>query len=195
MDLRTEILEEIEQKIQRPGKSELMKFLKESDFFKAPASTRFHDSSESGLARHSWGVYQILKEKVQRFQLGTSDETVLVCGLFHDLCKVNFYESSTKWAKDRFGNWIQVPIWKVNDSLPLGHGEKSVIILQNFIRLTEEEQCVIRWHLIIDPGLSFNYPSGYPFHSALERFPLLTLLITSDLEQTMKENMDAEKSK
>jgi len=73
--------------------------------------------------------------------------------------------------------------YKVNDTLPLGHGEKSLYLVSQFIELTVEEACAIRWHMVaFDAGIHFNYPSGFPFRQAVEKYPLVTLLFTADFE-------------
>ena len=73
--------------------------------------------------------------------------------------------------------------WSIDDKLPLGHGEKSLSILQNFIKLTEVEKLAIRWHMgATEPGTHFDYPTGYAFRAAMEKHPLVTLLFTADLE-------------
>lgn len=73
--------------------------------------------------------------------------------------------------------------YKVNEQFPFGHGEKSAFIAQRFIELTEEEAIAIRWHMqAFDAGIHFNYPSGFPFRNSMDRYPLVTMLITADLE-------------
>lgn len=71
----------------------------------------------------------------------------------------------------------------VDDQLPMGHGEKSVSILQDFFKLTDEEKLAIRWHMqAFDAGIHFSYPSGFPFRKAADEYPLVTLLFTADYE-------------
>jgi len=89
------------------------------------------------------------------------------------------------WLKNRPSSPIPaLPIsYSVVDQLPLGHGEKSLSILQDFIKLTEPEKLAIRWHMgATEPGTHFDYPTGYAFRAAMERHPLVTLLFTADLE-------------
>ena len=86
------IIDILRKTIKRNGIEDFIKYLeKETDFFEAPCSTRFHLSKKGGLAEHSLNVYELLKEKVERYQLGTLDETILICGLLHDLCKTKMY--------------------------------------------------------------------------------------------------------
>ena len=135
--------------INRPGMEDLMAWLERSDFYTAPASTRFHGNYTGGLLEHSLNVYDKLSGFVARYpELEISPETVAVTALFHDLTKVNYYTVSSRNVKDDVtGAWHKEPFYKTEDRLPLGHGEKSVIILQSFIKLTRDEIFAIRWHM------------------------------------------------
>lgn len=176
-----ELIIRLVKSIKREGIDNLMQYLESSDFFIAPCSTTFHLSSEGGLAQHSINVYQLFLEKSKRYNLETPIDSILICGLFHDICKTNFYIKKPKWFKEN-GKWIQKEVYAVEDKLPLGHGEKSVMILQEFIKLTDEEKLAIRWHMLaFDAGIHFNYPSGFAFREASKN-PLVVLLFTSDYE-------------
>lgn len=153
--------------IARPGSDKLLDWLKKSDFFTAPASTRYHLSEPGGLVKHSVHVYERLKELYKAEQLidmkknsdaatsavnaGLADaeeETLAICGLLHDLCKVNFYVPGTRNVKnEKTGQWEKVPCYTIDDQLPYGHGEKSVYIISGFMRLSREEAMAIRWHM------------------------------------------------
>lgn len=135
--------------IKRPGIEKLIEWIEaKSDFFIAPASTRFHSNYQGGLAEHSLLVYERFKEKNSHYDLGLSEESIIICGILHDICKCNFYKATTRNKKDETtGQWIKVPFYTVEDELPLGHGDKSVIMLQNFIKLKREEMLAIRWHM------------------------------------------------
>jgi hypothetical protein len=180
MEVKDEILELIGH-INREGNLPLMMYLTESDFFTAPCSTKFHLACKGGLAKHSLNVYKLLDEKVKRYSLGTPKDSIIICGLLHDLCKTNFYVKVKKNVKEN-GTWIEKEVWEVKDQFPLGHGEKSVILAQNFIHLTIDEQLAIRWHMMaFDAGIHFNYPSGFAFREASKN-PLVVALFTSDYE-------------
>ena len=153
--------------VARPGSDKLLDWLKKSDFFTAPASTRYHLSEPGGLVKHSVHVYERLKELYKAEQLidmkkngdaatsavnaGLADaeeETLAICGLLHDLCKVNFYVPGTRNVKnEKTGQWEKVPCYTIDDQLPYGHGEKSVYIISGFMRLSREEAMAIRWHM------------------------------------------------
>jgi hypothetical protein len=240
--------------VDRLGINKLIEFLETSDFFTAPCSTQYHLAKPGGLAEHSLNVFNLLKQKCDFFpSLEVPDydfpivstETIIVCALGHDLCKVNYYQEGGEPAAGRQLDWARelldrnlgkmshqqsvrllaarciVPnkdnlfvipeviskenasviigwlkdgfrldvipefktIYTVQDQLPLGHGEKSVSILQDFIPLTDVEKLAIRWHMAnFDAGVHFNYPSGYAYRAATEVHPLVTLLFTADLE-------------
>lgn len=172
---------ELWRRVDRPGVDQLVEFLNNSDFFTAPCSTQFHLAEPGGLAKHSLNVYQLLREKVERYGLDIPKESIIVCGLGHDLCKVHFYGTAYRNVKEN-GIWVEKQVYIVQDQLPLGHGEKSVIMLQDYIRLTPDEQMAIRWHMVaFDPGIHFGYPSGHPFRAASKN-PLVVLLFTADYE-------------
>lgn len=131
---------------------------------------------------HSLHVYELLSEKIKRYGLKVQEETAVICGLGHDLCKVNFYATGIRNVKEG-GRWVEKEVCVVQDRLPLGHGEKSVSVLQDFIALTEEEKLAIRWHMgPFDPGVHFGYPGGYAYAAAAAKCPLVILLFTADYE-------------
>lgn len=142
--------------VERNSMTRLIKYLEDSDFFEAPASTRYHGNYKGGLAEHSLNVYEIFKKKNVEYDFGLSDDTVKITALLHDLCKANFYTVSSKNVK-KDGRWIKVPYYAVDDQIPFGHGEKSVILLQQFIRLSKEEILIIRWHMGgYEPSQNYN---------------------------------------
>lgn len=149
--------------VERPGIEKLIEWLSRNDYFTAPASTRFHSNYEGGLAAHSLNVYKVLKAKAEHYKdLEMPLESVIICGLLHDLCKVNFYTVSTRNKKnDVTGKWEKVPFYQVDDQVPLGHGEKSIIILSSFIKLSLDEMYAIRAHMGgYEPKENWNTVSG-----------------------------------
>jgi hypothetical protein len=163
----------------RQGIEAVIDYLENSDYFTAPASTKYHSCYEGGLADHSLNVYNILQHKNKVYKLELPLETVAICGLLHDICKCNFYAKGTKNVKEN-GVWIQKEIYEVKDDNPLGHGEKSVILLQDMIKLTTFELYAIRWHM----GFTDSKEPHYTLHSALEMLPGIIALHTSDIEAT-----------
>lgn len=141
--------------VKREGSDKLLDYLiNKSDFFTAPASTRFHGAYDGGLAQHSLNVYNCFKAYLERdrvrelYNLNASDETIAVCALLHDICKVNVYTRGTRNVKnEETGQWEKVSTFFFDDGLPYGHGEKSVYMITGFMRLTREEAFAIRYHM------------------------------------------------
>ena len=127
---------------------EVLKWLEyTTDFFEAPASTKFHLNEKGGLLKHSLNVYHNLSNLCEIYYEDCPKDTIAIVALFHDLCKTGYYKQSTKSVKGRFG-WSEEIVYTVDDDLPLGHGEKSVImLLSKGILLTKEEMLTIRWHM------------------------------------------------
>ncbi|MDY3865492.1 MAG: hydrolase [Eubacteriales bacterium] len=174
--------------IKREGAQELLAWLTgtNSDFFTAPASTRYHSAYEGGLLEHSINVYECLRDYLARnkvrdeFGLSYSDETIAIVSLLHDLCKVNVYRVSTRNVKDPVtGQWKPMPYYEFDDNLPYGHGEKSVYVISGFMRLTREEAFAIRYHM----GFS-NEDDARNVGKAFELFPLALALSIADTEAT-----------
>lgn len=160
--------------INREGIDKLIMFLENSDFFEAPASTRYHGSYKGGLLGHSMKVYEILKTKTQ------DSDSVKIIALFHDICKVNFYKTDYRNAKNEQGTWEKVPYYTVDDTIPYGHGEKSVMMVSEFIKLTPEERYAIRWHM------GFTEPKELygTIGQAYTKYPIALLTYEADLEAT-----------
>ncbi len=156
----------------REGIEELIHFLENSDFFTAPASTRFHGAKEGGLMEHSMKVYEILKTKTE------DSPSVKIIALLHDICKVNYYKIDYRNAKNALGVWEKVPYYTVEDTIPYGHGEKSVMMLSEFIKLTPEERYAIRWHM------GFTEPKELygTIGQAYKKYPIALLVHEADLE-------------
>jgi len=166
--------------INREGSRDLLGWLRKSDFFTAPASTRFHLAYEGGLVEHSINVYTRLLHASNR-EYDFDSESVAICGLLHDLCKVNLYKTEMRNKKEN-GVWIQVPHYITEDQVPYGHGEKSVYIISGFMRLSREEAMAIRWHM----GYSDDsFKAGMQTVSnAFRQYPLAVFLHMADLSAT-----------
>jgi len=171
------------QTVMRDGVDRLLKWLESTDYFRAPSSTEHHLAVEAGLALHSLNVFHLLVEKARRYGLDVPHETLVVCGLGHDLCKVNFYEVGYRNVKED-GQWVQKRVWVVKDQMPLGHGEKSLSILQDFLRLTDEEKLAVRWHMAAWDPAAHVHPAQYALQGAIKFTPLVVLLSTADFEAT-----------
>ena len=160
----------------------LIDFICKTDFFEAPASTRFHGSREHGLLEHSMKVYEILKYKVENsvIDLKIPKESVILIALLHDICKVNYYKIDYRNAKNELGVWEKVPYYTVEDTIPYGHGEKSVMMITEYIKLTPEEKYAIRWHMgYTEPKEQYN-----TIGLAYTKYPIALLTFEADLEAT-----------
>lgn len=171
--------------IHREGVDELLEWIAKSDFFTAPASTKYHGAYAGGLVEHSLNVYKCLAEIVKRYpELNISDETVAIVALFHDLCKANFYKTGTRNVKDEeSGQWYKKEVYEIDERFPIGHGEKSCIITQWFLRrLSTDELLAIRYHMggfdAIVKGGDFSMSKAY------EMCPLAPMLHLADMEAT-----------
>lgn len=186
MTSKERFLDICKREIKRDGIDKLIEFIcsPQSDFFTAPASTRFHSCHEGGLVEHSLNVYDSLcayleSERAKTLGLEYSRETIALCALFHDLCKINTYKVSMRNTKDETGQWIKVPYYEFDDKLPYGHGEKSVYMLSGFIRLSRDEAFAIRYHAGFAASEdSRNISKVYTMN------PLALALYMADLEAT-----------
>lgn len=179
---------EILLEVKRKGMDKLIAYLEESDFFTAPASTKYHNCNEGGLAEHSLNVYTCLTEKNTTYNLGLDKEIIAITALLHDVCKINFYKKGFKnvkagkkldWKGREVDNWIEEEVWEVDDQLPFGHGEKSVITIMRFIELGDLEVAMIRWHM----G-AFASKDDKALQNAMNKWPEVVALHTADLEAT-----------
>ena len=166
----------------RENMDKLIDFIEKTDFFKAPASTRFHGAYEGGLLEHSMKVYEILKDKVEKciIPIDTPKESLIIIALLHDICKANFYKVDYRNAKNQFGEWEKVPYYTIEDTIPYGHGEKSVMMLTEYIKLTSEQKYAIRWHM----GFTEPKEAYTTLGAAFKKYPVALLVHEADLEST-----------
>jgi hypothetical protein len=185
MNYQSKFTEIFNREITRNGSKALFDFLLSSDFFTAPASTRFHNAFEGGLVLHSLNVYECLRDILARprmtevYKVKYADESIAVTALLHDLCKVNVYTPDFRNTKNDVGIWEKVPCYKYDDKLPYGHGEKSVYMISGFMKLTRDEAMAIRWHMGFS-GVEDNNLVG----NALSSYPLAYALFAADMEAT-----------
>ena len=158
----------------RDGIEDLINFLNRTDFFEAPASTRFHGCYKGGLLEHSLKVYEILKTKTE------DSPSVRIIALLHDVCKANFYKVDYRNAKNEQGVWEKVPYYTIDDTIPYGHGEKSVMMISEYIKLTPEERYAIRWHMGFTEPKELYSTIG----AAYKKYPVALLVHEADLEAT-----------
>ena len=185
MNPKKEFLSIFKEHIHRDGADKLLEYLlsEKSDFFTAPASTKYHGDYDMGLVTHSVNVYYCLKDYLSRarclseYKMNYSDETIALVALLHDVCKIKCYHKYLRNVKNEEGVWEQVAAFNFEDPEPFGHGEKSVFLISKFLRLTNEEAYAIRFHM----GFS-EEGSGRNAGKAFEKYPLALALNVADME-------------
>lgn len=178
--------------IHREGLDKVLAYLEKSDFYTAPSSTRFHLNEDGGLCLHSMNVFEtackIYNEMAKPaivngtspFTEEVSMESIAIATLFHDLCKIKLYHKTERWKKDDKNRWVSYPGYEVKDDFPLGHGEKSCLMLSWYMRLKPEEMLAIRWHMgMFDMGES-GTPLRMSFFSATDKSPLVSIVHAAD---------------
>ena len=176
-------------KTNREGIENILELFEEQGFFTAPASTKFHLSHEGGLVEHSLNVCDMALE-IRKMLIGRDDslrerlpeDSVIIAAMLHDTCKGDIYKPVMKKQKNQFGVWTDFPGYDVDYSnFPLGHGEKSVIVLlQNGLTLTDDEIMAIRWHMNAW-DLAFQSPEAKGnINMARNICPLLSVIQTAD---------------
>ena len=183
MSAKDEFVQIFNDNIHREGATELLKWLESTDFFTAPASTKYHSCHEGGLCEHSLNVYNRLTraddlgmvEAISNGKLVA--ETLAICGLLHDVCKANFYTVQMRNVKNESGQWEKKPYYAVDEKFPFGHGEKSVFLIERFMKLTPEEAVAIRFHM-------GEFEKERSTSDAYAKFPLAVMLHVADLEST-----------
>lgn len=180
----------------RDGMDKLLEYIRKSDFYTAPASTRFHSCHEGGLVEHSLNVADCLLDKLNdpiwADRLGeVGRESIIISALLHDICKSNYYAVEMKNKKiysdhgkksDSAGryDWETVPGYTVDDKIPYGHGEKSVMMIEEFIKLKPVERYAIRWHM----GFTEAKENWNTLSLAIKKYPLVLAIFEADLEST-----------
>lgn len=185
MNPKKEFISIFKEHIHRDGADKLLEYLlsEKSDFFTAPASTKFHGDYDMGLVTHSVNVYYCLKDYLSRarclseYKMNYSNETIALVALLHDVCKIKCYHKYLRNVKNEEGVWEQVAAFNFEDPEPFGHGEKSVFLISKFLRLTNEEAYAIRFHM----GFS-EEGSGRNAGKAFEKYPLALALNVADME-------------
>jgi len=186
-------------KVRRPGIDKLMAYIRKSDFYTAPASTKYHLSCEGGLLQHSLNVLDALREMMTkendgqhedgtpkiayhyaaagRFVTTIPEESLIIIALLHDICKTYFYTVSTRNAKnEQTGKWEKVPYFTVSDKMPLGHGAKSAMIIKQYMELTTPEMYAIWWHM----GFT-DTSDTITLTQAIGQYPIIWALHTADM--------------
>ena len=204
MEDKIKRFEELLLSTKREGIDRLLEFIRKSDFYTAPASTRFHSCHEGGLLEHSLNVYDCLVAKrenpIWKEHLNDiGDDSLILSSLLHDLCKAYLYDTELKNQKtydknkveaadpkqvkkdnNGFFIWETVPKYKIEDKIPLGHGSKSVILAERYIKLSWSELFSINWHM----GWSVPKEEYTALGNAFAKYPLAIALHEADQEAT-----------
>ena len=176
MDTKQEFQRIVEENVHREGVAELMAWIGGSDFFTAPASTRFHGAFEGGLVMHSLNVYSQLKKLCELYKCEATNESIAIVALFHDLCKIGVYKVEQRWRKNDQNQWEQYPVYAFDEDFAYGgHGSKSVFLVQSFMRLTPEEAAAINCHMGQWDSTTYSNPTP-----VFERNRLAWLLHVAD---------------
>ncbi|MDE7243754.1 MAG: hydrolase [Oscillospiraceae bacterium] len=179
-------------KVQRPGMDKLLEYIRGSDFYRAPASTKYHLAAPGGLLQHSLNVLDALRGLLQwngienHWEYHTAckivdtipDDSVTIMALLHDICKTHFYGTGTRNQKnERTGKWEKVPFYTIDDRMPLGHGAKSAMIIKQYTTLTSQEMYAI-WHHM---GFNGDYENDAAVGKSIEMYPAVLALQTADM--------------
>lgn len=189
--MKEKFIDIFRQNIKRPGSEKLLAYLETTDFFTAPASTRFHLSRPGGLVEHSIHVYERLFKLAQDEFENWEDltESIAIIGLLHDVCKANFYSVEMRNRKNESGQWEKYPFYVVDDQLPYGHGEKSVYVISGFMRLSRDEAMAVRWHM---GGFDDAVKGGsFSVGNAYGKYPLALLAHLADMQATYLNETEA----
>lgn len=167
----------------RPGLDNCLRWLtEETDFFTAPASTKYHGAFPGGLCEHSLTVADALFKLLETFDphgvTGIDDSSIILVALLHDVCKANFYTETVRRQKDASGKWVDVRTYVIDDTTPMGHGEKSLyLLLQTGLKLSDHEAAAIRWHM----GAYHDGDQRKTLDQAFTKYPLAMFLHMADL--------------
>lgn len=160
--------------VTRPGAGALLEWLESTDFFTAPASTKYHGAYPGGLVKHSLSVYYTLLTGPDMTGL-YSPQTRAIVSLLHDVCKADYYAG-------------EYPNYTVKDQLPMGHGEKSVYLVMKHMELTDDEALAIRWHM---GAYDDAFRGGSrALDEAMKKTPLVLALHHADMLATLKEKRE-----
>lgn len=177
MSAKQEFIGRVKDLIYRDGIEGLLQWLENSDFYTAPASTRFHGSHEGGLVEHSLAVHDRLIELCSWYKLEASAESIAIVSLFHDICKVGMYKVAMRNSKnEKTGQWEKVPYYTKSEEFAFGgHGSKSMYLVMHFMKLEPEEAVAINCHMGQWDSTVYSNPS-----EAYEQNQLAWLLHVAD---------------
>jgi len=164
----------------REGVEDLIKTLETTDFALAPASHAYHLSVKGGLCQHSLNTYEYALQLAGMVGLELDEESLIISGLLHDLCKVQSYkikEILDKEYKDKTDQWRKKEAYVFESSFPTGHGTRSVILAQQWgIKLKKDEVLAIMYHM----GFSDPLSQTKDFMQAWGEYPIVQIVAMAD---------------
>ena len=181
LEEQKEMILDLLRSTERDGIDKLADYLSDStDFFTAPASTRFHNNFSGGLAQHCLNVYENFKSLLEIKGIEMSEDSIIICALLHDLCKCNTYIVETRNRKNEQGQWEKYNIWATNKDvdIPLPHSSRSIAIIRKFIKLSIKEELTIFYHIGPYGGEDYEYRNM--LKAANEKYPQTVLFYVAD---------------
>ena len=181
LEEQKEMILDLLRSTERDGIDKLADYLSDStDFFTAPASTRFHNNFSGGLAQHCLNVYENFKSLLEIKGVEMSEDSIIICALLHDLCKCNTYVVETRNRKNEQGQWEKYNIWATNKDvdIPLPHSSRSIAIIRKFIKLSIKEELTIFYHM--GPYGREDYEYRNMLKAANEKYPQTVLFYVAD---------------
>lgn len=181
LEEQKEMILDLLRSTERDGIDKLADYLSDStDFFTAPASTRFHNNFSGGLAQHCLNVYENFKSLLEIKGVEMSEDSIIICALLHDLCKCNTYVVETRNRKNDQGQWEKYNIWATNKDvdIPLPHSSRSIAIIRKFIKLSIKEELTIFYHMGPYGGEDYEYRNM--LKAANEKYPQTVLFYVAD---------------
>lgn len=181
LEEQKEMILDLLRSTERDGIDKLADYLSDStDFFTAPASTRFHNNFSGGLAQHCLNVYENFKSLLEIKGIEMSEDSIIICALLHDLCKCNTYMVETRNRKNEQGQWEKYNIWATNKDvdIPLPHSSRSIAIIRKFIKLSIKEELTIFYHMGPYGGEDYEYRNM--LKAANEKYPQTVLFYVAD---------------
>ena len=177
------LIEDLLLSTKRDGMDKLLEYMRTGGFFTSPGSTRFHGCYEGGLAVHSIGVYELLDSFAGLLKLECPADSLIIAPLLHDLCKMGAYIGDRK-------------PYTYNRANPKGHAVLSIERISRFIKLTELEEKMIRFHMGVYGLKEFDDKKGeYPLRgggmaNAWNHHPIVKVMYFCDELATLEEKAD-----
>lgn len=173
----------------RQGIENVVKWIREkTDFYTAPASANYHSNYDGGLLEHCLCVYDAmvslstLYENLNPHKAPIPKDSLIICALLHDLCKVNTYHKQFKfYKKEGETEWSQYPSYELKETFPIGHATKSLFILQQLIKLTKDEAIAINHHMgLLSAQNMTSSADKFVFIQAMREYPLAAVMCCAD---------------